>query len=220
MEISKSVRTLADVILQDKSRIISIVGGGGKTSTIGALGECLAANGLDVILTTTTRILPFQGPLPEGVRCIGEPAENGKLKSVEHPEKLLDDCDVLLIEADGSKGLPVKMPASHEPVIIPETDMVIAVMGLTGIGKPIGKVCHRPEIVSAFLGKQMDDVVTEEDAAKIILSKDGLSKNVEGRRFAVVFNQADTEKEEKIGEKIASILPEDVILIMTKYERC
>lgn len=60
-----------------------------------------------------------------------------KLKGMEPHEigRLLNYCDVLLIEADGSKGLPVKVPAEHEPVIIPETQVVIGCAGLTAIGK-------------------------------------------------------------------------------------
>ena len=39
--------------------------------------------------------------------------------------------DLVLIEADGSKRLPCKVPADHEPVLLPESDIVVAVLGLS-----------------------------------------------------------------------------------------
>ena len=37
--------------------------------------------------------------------------------------------DLVLVEADGSKRLPCKVPADHEPVLLPESDIVVAVLG-------------------------------------------------------------------------------------------
>ena len=91
-------------------------------------------------------------------------------------------CEYLLIEADGSRGLPVKAPAGHEPVLTAGTELVIAILGLTGIGRPISAVCHRPERVCALLGVSPDAAVTPERAAALILSRDGLRKHTDGRR--------------------------------------
>lgn len=43
---------------------------------------------------------------------------------VQRPE-----CDVILIEADGSRGMPLKAPDEHEPCIPKSSCCVIAVMG-------------------------------------------------------------------------------------------
>ena len=51
------------------------------------------------------------------------------------PRKLLDEYDVVIVEADGSRGLPLKCPGDQEPVIPDGTDLVIGVAGATAIGQ-------------------------------------------------------------------------------------
>lgn len=87
--------------------------------------------------------------------------------------RLLNYCDVLLIEADGSKGLPVKVPAEHEPVIIPETQVVIGCAGLTAIGEMIQEVCFRSEFLERI---RKDGKVTEQLLAEILCSESGTRK--------------------------------------------
>lgn len=41
-------------------------------------------------------------------------------------QKLLKQFDVILIEADGSKRLPLKVPSETEPVLVPQTGLIIA----------------------------------------------------------------------------------------------
>ena len=212
-----AVRRICDHI--SPAPVTSFVGGGGKTSSMLALGTELAEQGKRVILTTTTRMFPFDFPLAENLSCIGEPAENGKLGPVSDPDALKQQCDFLLIEADGSRGLPVKAPAAHEPVITTGTGLVIAVFGLTGIGKPIGQVCHRPERVCALLGLQPEDRVTSEAAAQLILSRNGLRKQAGHRCFAVILNQADGKAEQQAGRRIMSLLPAEIPCVMTAYRR-
>jgi molybdenum cofactor cytidylyltransferase len=52
---------------------------------------------------------------------------------------LLDslDSDILLIEADGAHGLPLKAPLDHEPVIPPETSLVVPIASLSVLGQPL-----------------------------------------------------------------------------------
>jgi len=202
-------------------RIISIVGSGGKTSTMYTLA-CELADRLkgreEVILTTTTKILPFKNSLPSGVRLVAVPTNDGKLGGIEEPDSLITDKGYIIIEADGSRGLPIKMPAEHEPVITDNTDTVIAVMGLKGIGRTIKEACHRPEIVCDFLKKNESDIVTVEDAVKIITSSKGLRKNTGSRSFALILNQADSEREITLGLKLAGLLPADIPCVLTAYE--
>ena len=64
-------------------------------------------------------------------------------------------------------------------------------MGLTGIGRPIAQVCHRPERVCAVLAVSPEQCITPEMAAALLLHEHGLRKGVGNRRFAVILNQAD-----------------------------
>lgn len=199
--------------------IVSLVGGGGKTSSMRAIGEELALAGNRVIMTTTTRMFPFSGELPEGLTLVGEPAENGKVKSVSQPDLLKKTCDYLLIEADGSKGLPVKAPNPYEPVITEGSEMVIAVLGLSGIGKRIEEACQRPERVCGILNKTPQEILTTEDAATLLLSPQGLRKNVGERAYAVILNQADGAEEEGLAREIAGLLPQEIPCVITAYRQ-
>ena len=68
-------------------------------------------------------------------------------------------------------ALPLKAPAAHEPVLTAQTGLVIAVMGLTGIGRPIARVCHRPERVCAVLAVSPEQCITPEMAARVICAE-------------------------------------------------
>lgn len=64
---------------------------------------------------------------------------------------LSDFCPLLrlfpyiLVEADGSRRLPLKAHAAHEPVIPIGSQRSILLVGASGIGQPLDAVCHRPE---------------------------------------------------------------------------
>ena len=76
-------------------------------------------------------------------------------------------CDVLLVEADGSRQKSVKVPAEHEPVLFPASDLVIGVLGMNSVGQRILEAAHRPEDVAAFLNTSVEHRITEEDLEKI-----------------------------------------------------
>ncbi|MFS8544521.1 MAG: putative selenium-dependent hydroxylase accessory protein YqeC, partial [Limnochordales bacterium] len=64
-----------------------------------------------------------------------------------------DVADVVLVEADGSRGLPLKAPKEGEPAVPPDADVFIPVAGMTAIGRPLAEgAVHRPERVAALLG--------------------------------------------------------------------
>lgn len=48
---------------------------------------------------------------------------------------------MVLLEADGAKRMPCKVPAAHEPVLLPESDIVLTVAGLSALGRPLREVC-------------------------------------------------------------------------------
>ena len=199
--------------------ITSFVGGGGKTSSMLTMGMELASMEQRVIMTTTTKIRPFSQTLPQGLRCIGRMDPQGKLRPVDAPDQLKADCDYLLIEADGSRGLPLKAPASHEPVITEQTGLVIAVVGMWSWGRPIYDVGHRVEQICHILQKSPEELVTEEDIVRLLLSEEGLRKGVAARRYAVILNQVDGPAEEEAALRMAAMLPEEIPCLITSYRR-
>ena len=62
--------------------------------------------------------------------------DTGKYASLtdEKLEELRELCDVMLVEADGAKHHPVKVPEKWEPVIPRCADIVISVIGLDCLG--------------------------------------------------------------------------------------
>lgn len=189
--------------------IAAFTGGGGKTSLIYYLAEKFAGGGKKVIVTTTThmawepecpfadaedaagirRFLDQYGYVTAAYHKAGQPKISGPDREIL--EKLSGFCDVLLVEADGSKRLPLKVPAQWEPVIPETADIVVGVIGLDCLGKKISDTAHRPADVARFLGKSVEDIVVWEDVAKIAVSENGLQKDVGKRRFLVYLNKAD-----------------------------
>ncbi len=140
------------------------------------------------MVTTTTHILRHPGlplveePTPErlraaleghGVVTVGTVFRGDKLSGAGTPEELRRAADVVLVEADGAKRLPLKAPAEYEPVIPPCADAVAAVAGMDAVGQAVGAVCHRPERVCALLGAGAEHVLTPEDVALLLASPGG-----------------------------------------------
>ena len=122
-------------------------------------------------------------------------------------KQLLDRFDVILVEADGSKRLPLKVPSETEPVLLPQTGLVIACAGLSAGGKTFGEACFRFDGYGAWLKRSADDRIQPEDMALILMDERGSRKGVAGRYYRIVLNQADTEKEQRCAGEIAHMLP-------------
>lgn len=205
--------------------VISVVGGGGKTSLIFRLTDELRSAGKKVIVATTTHMRyeadrPYaenadyaviQKNLSEYGYTVTGILDKDKMKIGRISEKKLAElkevADVLLIEADGSRGLPLKMPESWEPAIPPETDVVISVVGMDAIGKKIEECCHRPHKVAQFLKKELRDPVAMQDIVSIAESEDGMQKNVQRDwEFHVFLNKTDLIGRQETAEEICHLL--------------
>ena len=140
--------------------IHAIVGAGGKTSLIRKLAKEYREQGRKVFVTTSTHMFVEKDTLvTEHVDKIVEELEKcgyvmagapcgEKIKALPL-EVYMEVCkyaDEVLIEADGSKHLPLKFPNENEPVIYDNVDEIIVVCGLHGLGKAASEVVHRFEI--------------------------------------------------------------------------
>ena len=83
----------------------------------------------------------------------------------------------VLVEADGSKRLPLQGPRPHEPVIPTESRYTILVLGASVFGASIAQAVHRPELFCALTGSRPQDPVTPELAA-LAITREGLSRQV------------------------------------------
>ena len=198
-------------LLDIRRGVTAVIGSGGKTTLLRALGEELPGR---VVLCTTTHILPFAGlPLYTGgsaaelagllaehsLVCVGRPGPEGKLTAPAlSMGELTEAADYVLAEADGSKRLPLKAHAPHEPVIPPGSGQVICVVGASGFGRRIGEAVHRPELFCRLTGAEPGDVVTPALAAKAI-AREGLARRV-------FVNQVDSPADWAAAEEFARTL--------------
>lgn len=212
-------------------RLVALVGGGGKSSTMYAMARQAMDRGLSVVVTTTTHILPHPklpltgdpAALPallaeHRVVTLGAYDQRGKLTGAGDPAAFLDVAHVVLIEADGAKLRPLKAPADHEPVIPPSSDAVIAGAGLDCVGKPIEETCHRPERVCALLGTGPDHLITPADVADILSSPAGGRKDVgQAMAFRCLLNKADDPQRQAWGAEIKALLARQGIYSTITY---
>ena len=162
--------------------IVAVVGSGGKTTLIKKLAEQYRAEGKSVLVTTTTHMFIEADTLltddadtilrtlkETGYAMAGLPV--GEKISALSPETfrtVSNHADVVLVEADGSKHMPLKFPNATEPVIPPKTEEIIVVWGPHGLGKPAREVCHRLELVMACLGINEDTPITREHVSQLL----------------------------------------------------
>lgn len=182
---------------------ISVVGSGGKTSLLYALGRQLAQAGKRVLLTTTTHLameVPtdilvyvqadgggMEVPQPGQLWLWAIPNGTGRRigPSMEELEQVAPCFDVILCEADGSRRMPLKWHASHEPCLPQFTQMIFYVVGLSGLGKPAGEVLHRWE--QSPYGK--DHIIQKEDILRLVGR--GVEHMKPNAPVCVVLNQTD-----------------------------
>ena len=215
---SVSSEFLSGLHIRPSHRIIAVVGSGGKTSLIWRLTEELVQAGKKVAVTTTTHMaMEKERPFAldgEGAEALifkhgyvlvaSIDIQKKKLSSLpyEKLKKLSELCDVLLIEADGARKKPFKIPMEWEPVIPDFTDLVIAVCGLDSLGKSIKEAAYCPRETALFLGKKETDIICPQDMIKAVSSRDGLLKGVGEREYRVYLNKMDTVKERETLNKI------------------
>jgi len=117
---------------------------------------------------------------------------------------------VILVEADGSKMLPAKAPAAHEPALPASTTLLTPVLGLDAIGRPIdARRLHRPERIRRLLGLSDREThrLTPADASRLLLHPDGGMKDCPpGARLIYLLNKADTQPRRAVGRGMADHL--------------
>ena len=206
--------------LGETGHVISLVGGGGKTTLLYALARWYSAQGQRVLVSTTTHIQrPDANYAPD--EAAGVPAEGGKLTMPPHLADWMAEADTVLLEADGAKRHPCKAPAAHEPVLLRSSDIVLAAAGLSAVGKPLQDVCFRLEAACTLLAVPPETPLTPALLAKLLVSEVGGRKCVGTRKFYAVLNQADDAARRAAGEQTLAILKEtyDVTGYLTHFEK-
>jgi molybdenum cofactor cytidylyltransferase len=210
------ILSLAQALRVSSSPRIAFSGAGGKTTAVFQLARQLSS---PVIITATSHLSLWQTgladahiiteappPLEElehglkGVILITGEIDGERTKPIHDSllNWLQQFCGYhsipLLIEADGSREKPLKAWAEHEPPVPSFVDLVVHVVGLTGLEKSlIDEHVHRVEIFSKLSGLNTGETITEDSLIRVLTSQEGGLKNVPATaRRIVLLNQADT----------------------------
>lgn len=232
--------------------VVSFAGAGGKTSTIRRLAWEAVGRGLKVLVVTTTHMARpgafgvFDGNAEEirtvlehrGLAVAGRTAEKEKITFTgwELYKEACSLADLVLVEADGSRRLPLKVPRAGEPVIPDNTDMILCLNGLTSLGKRAEDCCLRLEEAGDLMkryGRKMYEDSREQrgsgtDALELnakhktdwIIQKEDMMTLMKhgyllplraahpGTEVLPVFNQADTPQEAALAGEMLDCMGE------------
>lgn len=212
-------------------RLITLVGGGGKTSLMYYLVAGLKARGVPAVAATTTKIFPPQGgdhrvvlagSLDEARRAVALVRESSRIVTLASSgggEKLVgldpvwldtlaaENADmVFVVEGDGAAGFPLKGHLAHEPVVPASTRLLIPVVGIDAIGQPLaaGHV-HRPERAADLAGAAPGQPISTQTAARLLLHPDGYLHNCPPTARVVPFvNKAENEPDLTVAQRLAA----------------
>jgi molybdenum cofactor cytidylyltransferase len=215
--------------LAPSGELVAIVGGGGKSSLMFELAERLPGRG---VMTTTTRIFSEQMSCATEFCTLADTDWRARLDAFESallvvgrvegeratgvapelPAELLAHPRVtwVVVEADGSRMLPVKAPGPHEPVIPNGTTLLVPVVGIDALSKPIAEIAHRPERVCAITGLAPEERLTPAALARLITAPEGGLKNAASAgRAAVLINKVESATEFALAREVADPILRD-----------
>jgi len=230
------MRSIEEIFGLESGGVLSLVGGGGKTSLMFLLARILSGTGKRVLTTTTTKIrVPTaaqsqqlivaadpeavllqasscQSASPHLTAAAAQLPDAGKLQGFDPSairsfrESGLFDC--IIIEADGSARRPLKAPAAHEPALAPETTVLVAVAGLETIGAPFSEdLVFRSHLAGPIMGLAEGETITTQALARLLAHPAGAFKGAPpGARRIVFLNKADTPERRAAGCEVAELL--------------
>ena len=235
LEVHKAVENLGI----KEGEIVALVGGGGKSTLLKALGEL---HGKGTILTTTTKMgsdqtgeatLLVSPSEKELVRALGgtppvliwDRVEGEKAFGVDPslPKSWLPEATRIIVEADGARRHPAKAPAPYEPVLPLGATTVIAVIGADAIDRVIEDQCHRPLRVAAVVNCSPYERLTPQRAAALLLDPNGSKKGLEnGMRYVIAITKVSTKNQnivERLVEELQSFDPEVEISLVLSHNK-
>ena len=205
---------MEEKLIKGEHPFISVTGGGGKTTFLVEFGNYLREKGMNVLLTTTTKLARpgaenygedyFFPTLPS---VLPSRSENGSVTLFAHEDEWsgklvypgkeeigeLRKCyDAVLCEADGSRHLPVKVHTARDPVILSFSTALVSLVGLWCVGEMAANV--------AF-GDERKCIVDRKYLQAFIDSEEGPLKGMrDDTENILLFNGGDdmSQREEKV----------------------
>jgi probable selenium-dependent hydroxylase accessory protein YqeC len=128
-------------------------------------------------------------------------------------ENMVPAYDLVLLEGDGSRGLPLKGWADHEPVVPPCTSATIALIPISVLGEKIsGETVFRLPQFLALSGAGEGDTITTGHLAAVITGGGarGLLSAARGKKL-IFINQAEGKRRREQARELAARLSNDVL---------
>ena len=202
--------------------VIALVGAGGKTTFMRRLAREVQGQKWSTLFTTTTRLWEHQFlslPTPHLVSTLDEAlALAGRIKRGEAltlararlaeavkvqglPPAWVDTLaeqgalDLIVVEADGSRGKPLKAPGEGEPVVPTRTSLFVSMASWNGVGKPLtSRYVHRVEHFAALTGTRPGATITPQAFVRLLTHPEGGLKGCPPRaRVLWCINGVDDE---------------------------
>lgn len=214
-------------------RVVTIIGGGGKTSLMYYLLTLLKNLDCSVIAATTTKLSSqyrsghsfveiktiadgYQAiekvrGVPELATLIYGPDSHGSGKMLGISGDRIDQLAargrdiVIVVEGDGSAGKSLKGHLDSEPVIPKASSIVIVVIGIDSVGvKLTCQHVHRPERVSELIGSIPESLITTAMITQLLFHPQGYLHNCPKQSEIVFFiNKVESINEQTEAEKLA-----------------
>ena len=216
--------------------MITLVGGGGKTSLMYHLLTQLKCSGHTAVAAATTKLAarPWPGSRFVVVRSLeaAVDAVGRALTASEHltlvsgpdeadPEKMrgippawIDALAAafpdtfLVVEGDGSAGKPLKGHLAHEPVVPLSTRLLAPVIGVDALGAPLdaGHV-HRPQRIVELTGARPGSPVTNEIIVDLLFHPEGYLQHCPDSCLVLPFiNKVETPERRRQAEELAAMI--------------
>jgi probable selenium-dependent hydroxylase accessory protein YqeC len=137
----------------------------------------------------------------------------GKLEALapEELERAASSYDLVLIEGDGSRGLPLKAWAPGEPVVPAFTSFTAGLIPLWPLGEKVSSpIIHRLPLFRRLAGAGEGETLTSEHLVRVITGRPdapGLFAAAKGKKILLFTQIEDGTAPQKAGE-IRALLPE------------
>ncbi|MDR2393287.1 MAG: putative selenium-dependent hydroxylase accessory protein YqeC [Treponema sp.] len=214
--------------------VLTVIGSGGKTSLIWRLAQHQRHE--KTLVTTTTRmffppkeaglydyLLDASGLAPEsfrpqaGISLAGvRDGSSGKYGALPPSllASLIPSFDLVLIEGDGSRMLPLKAWAPYEPVVPTATTLTIGILPLWPVGLPVSPdIIHRLPLFSTLSGAQPGEPLNLQHLVPVITGHlenkprgKGLFSEARGQKI-LFFNQIEDPRSGEQAQQLVSLLP-------------
>jgi probable selenium-dependent hydroxylase accessory protein YqeC len=214
----KFAQLLRDRQSPNEQLCVAVFGAGGKSGLLQRLGDELASEHRNVLLTSLTHSEKFDGwttllvsdmtdgelmtQLGQGtnLHLLNAKIGPGKYSGISPDllRQVRDQVDICLFECDGARGRSLKAHNEIDPSVPPFVSQVIVVIGADIINTTIKDgLVHRPRLFCQLWELENSSLLSGDLVAKVVASKHGYGWKIPPNVPRVHFvNKADTHPAE------------------------